>query len=162
MSAKPIKKANNHFVFSGKAEIALTIALFFFIGYFFYQKIIFINADLGRHLANGREFVENGTLVSANYYSYTEPELEVTNHHWLTGVAFYLVWKMFDYAGLSVLNIVLNLTAVFLFFYVAKKKYGFFYAFVSLFFIIPLVTSRTEIRPESFSFIYSTQNVFLF
>ncbi len=53
--------------------------------------------DLGRHLKNGELMLSSSTpsgttakLLHTNFYSYTQPDLEFVNHHWLAGVVFVL------------------------------------------------------------------------
>ena len=69
-------------------KVLLIVGVGVFAGLFFAQKIILVNADLGRHITNGRLFIENGVLISTNFYSYTEPDSPTINHHWGTGVIF--------------------------------------------------------------------------
>lgn len=135
------------------AKRLLLVGLFIFIGLFYAQKIYFVNADLGRHIKNGEAFLEQGVPISTNYYSYTEAGFPTPNHHWGTGVIFYSVWKWFGFKGLSILNISLYLLAFLLFFKVAEKASNFSYAFFFSILSIPLISSRTEIRPEAFSFL---------
>ena len=56
--------------------------------------------DLGRHLKNGELLLSStapaGTapkLLHTNFYSYATPDFDFVNHHWLTGVVYFLVWK---------------------------------------------------------------------
>jgi len=126
-------------------------ALLVFAGLFFSQKILFINADLGRHIKNGAVLLEQGKLIASNYYSYTEPLLPVINHHWGSGVIFYLVWRLFGFGGLSILHILIYLGALLLFFKVARNASGFKYAVFFSIISIPLISFRKEIRPEAFS-----------
>lgn len=129
-----------------------------FIGLFFWHKIIFINADLGRHIKNGEvilsDFSIQNPVFATNFYSYTEPDFPLINHHWGSGVIFYFLWKLFGFSGLSLFNVLINVTTVFLFFRIAEKRAGFVFAFLCLILSVPLVASRTEIRPEAFSYLF--------
>ena len=150
-----IKKDNNttHNISLSKPwKWGLTLLVAIFILCFFSKKIIFLTADLGRHIKNGEVFLEQGFPISTNFYSYTEPEFPTINHHWGTGVLFYLVNEAFGFKGLSVLNILLNTLAALLLFIWSQKRYNFSYALLCLILTIPLITSRLEVRPESFSF----------
>ncbi len=141
----PLKTFRNRILF---------VSLLILIGLFYAQKIYFVNGDLGRHIKNGEVFLERCRPISTNYYSYTEPGLPAINHHWGTGVIFYFIWKWFGFQGLSVLNLSLYLSAFLFFFKTAEKKSNFNYAFFFSLLIIPLIASRTEVRPEGFSFFF--------
>ncbi|PCJ88084.1 MAG: hypothetical protein COA57_03760 [Flavobacteriales bacterium] len=138
---------------SRKWRTVLTLLLLIFIGCFFAQKIIFVNADLGRHIKNGELLFEEGKIISTNFYSYTEPDFPVVTHHWGSGALFYLIWKWFGFKGLSILSILVNTLAVFFFFQTAQKKGSFTYVLLVAVLCIPLIVNRTEIRPEMFSYL---------
>ena len=83
-------------------KIILAILVFGFLAAFFLHDIYFVNADLGRHIKNGELFITEGTIVSSNYYSYTEPDFPTITHHWGTGVIFYWVVNLFGFKGLTI------------------------------------------------------------
>ena len=147
----------------GWRKILLAIGLIFF-ALFFAHKILFINADLGRHIKNGEiifsDFTPFHALVSTNYYSYTEPGYSLVNHHWGSGLIYFAIWKLFGFTGLSLFQVLLNVVTVFIFFKIAEKKSDFIYAFFFFIISIPLIAGRTEIRPEAFS--YFLAGVFYF
>jgi len=97
---------------------------------FFAKKIILVNSDLGRHIKNGEIFFETGQIISTNYYSYTEPDLPVINHHWGSGVLFYLIQKLIGFEGLSFIYCLLSAITVFLFFKIAESKSHIYLAFL--------------------------------
>jgi len=130
------------------------VPLVIFFSLFFSQKIHLVTQDLGRHITNGRIFIEKGIIVSTNYYSYTEPTFEAINHHWLSGVIFYLVHKVWDFKGLSLFYLLISGLTVFFFFQTAKYKSDFNTAFLITFLLIPLLSDRKEIRPEGFSYLF--------
>ena len=62
------------------------------------------------HLKNGELLLSStapgGTvwaLLHTNFYSYSQPDLEFVNHHWLAGVIFFLVWKAGGFSGVNAL-----------------------------------------------------------
>lgn len=64
--------------------------------------------DLGRHWKNGELILSSATppgtvgrLLHTNFYSYATPDFEFVNHHWLTGVVYFVVWKAAGFAGLN-------------------------------------------------------------
>ncbi len=136
---------------------AKLLFVFLFIVYasvFLARQINFITADLGRHITNGKVFVETGKVISTNYYSYTEPDFPAINHHWGSGVIFYFVHHFFGFNGLSVFY-VLTVIAAALFFIAATLKFAdsrlvFFTAILS----VPLIAYRTEVRPEGISLFF--------
>lgn len=135
------------------------IFLFSWYGLFLAHKIDLSAADLGRHLRNGQILVENFSLDSpvlkTNFYSYTEPDYPTINHHWLSGVIFFLVFSLTGLVGLHLFFIGLSFLAFWLFFRVAREEAGLGLAVILSLLIIPLIAERTEVRPEVFSYLFS-------
>ncbi|MEK7618256.1 MAG: hypothetical protein AAB410_03855 [Patescibacteria group bacterium] len=137
------------------------------------QKIDLTTADLGRHIKNGEILIhphlasrplqgEEGEktswkvrwqLLHTNFYSYTEPTQAFTNHHWLSGLVFYLIYQLAGFKGLSVLYIFLVLTAFFLFFRLAQKQSTTSVSVILAILVLPIIASRSEVRPEAFTYI---------
>jgi hypothetical protein len=123
------------------------------------QKIDLPLADIGRHLENGSVLLhgsntEKRGLLYTNYYSYTEPNHEFVNHHWLSGVVFYSIHQIAGFKGLSVFYITLVSAAFLLFYLIAQKRGGSAIASVLAVLVLPIVASRTEIRPEGFTYLF--------
>lgn len=133
----------------------LTLAgLFLLVVIIFAQEINFNSLDLGRHLANGREVWRSPALLYENFYSYTEPNFHFVNHHWLAGVIYYGIFLLGGFKLLSVLNIFLALATVYLAFRLAESRASFYWtAFIALPAVI-ILTQRTDIRPEAFSYLF--------
>jgi hypothetical protein len=135
-------------------KITITLILSSLVFLFGLNKINLITADIGRHLINGKLFVEQQTLVSTNHYSYTMPDKLVTNHHWLSGVIFYYVWQSVGFSGLSVFYALL-LTAVFVFFFlIGKSRSSWWPLIFTTVLSLPLIGLRVEVRPEVFSLVF--------
>lgn len=132
----------------------VTLALVFFVMIASSQKINFVTADLGRHLKNGEIFLQDFKAISSNFYSYTQPNFYTTNHHWGSGILFYLIRQMAGFSGLSLFYILLNSLAFLLFFRVAWKKTDFNIALLFGVLAIPLIASRREVRPEVISYFF--------
>jgi hypothetical protein len=49
--------------------------------------------DMYWHLANGREMVNTGRIVSEEIFSYTHQGAKFDNHEWLGQIIFYLIWN---------------------------------------------------------------------
>ncbi|MBU1292191.1 hypothetical protein KKH07_01760 [Patescibacteria group bacterium] len=136
-----------------KVQIIILILLMAWYGLFFMYKIDLTVVDLGRHIINGQMILAGQFgILDTNFYSYTEPDFPVINHHWGGGVIFYLIWKVFGFAGLSILYLILSLIIFYLFFRLAQKESNFKVALIFSLLLIPLMTARREIRPEIFSY----------
>lgn len=136
-------------------QIFILVLLLAWYGLFLVQKIDLTIVDLGRHIKNG-EVVLSGDfgILETNFYSYTEPNFPVVNHHWGSGVIFYIIWKIAGFAGLSFFYFALSLVIFYLFFRIAQKESGFAIAVFLSVLVIPLIAQRTEIRPEIFSYFF--------
>lgn len=136
-------------------RIAILFVLLVWLGLFFTHYINFTTADLGRHLENGQMILQgNFQVLKTNFYSYTEPDFPFVNHHWGGGLIFFFVWQLFGFAGLSFLCLLLSLIVFLLFFDIARKEAGFLISVIVSALVIPLMASRTEIRPEIFSYFF--------
>lgn len=132
-------------------QIVMAAALLSLVALASAQMVNFHVADLGRHIMNGKIFLEQGFPITTNHYSYTQTNFPATNHHWGAGVIYYWLEQATGFSGLSVLNISLLTLGVLCFFMVAWKIGGFPLALLTGILSVPLVTDRIEIRPEMFS-----------
>jgi hypothetical protein len=123
------------------------------LGMLLSRWIVLPTADLGRHLANGKYILDGLGPFSSNFYSYTHQEYPVPNHHWGTGVLFYLVHSLGGWVGLHVFSILIAIGAFALFFRLAEKRSNFLVPFILSLMTIPLIGRRVEIRPENFSYL---------
>ncbi|MBI4087176.1 hypothetical protein HY416_04365 [Candidatus Kaiserbacteria bacterium] len=120
-----------------------------------------VTADLGRHIANGRLFLETWQTIDTNTYSYTHPDFPVANHHWLSGVLFYLTFIVGGFAGTHLMFILVSAAAFLIFFRIAWKKGGLPLASVFALLLLPIIAERTEVRPEAFSYLLAGVYFFL-
>ncbi len=120
----------------------------------FSQKIEFTAVDLGRHLENGKIVWQDRGVLFTNFYSYTEPQTAFINHHWLAGVIYFLVYSWGGFKVLTLLNIVLILSAFILAFRLAQKKAGFYLPALISIPVIFILSERVEVRPEIFSYFF--------
>jgi len=120
----------------------------------FSQKIEFTAVDLGRHLENGKVIWQNKQVLFKNFYSYTEPNFNFVNHHWLAGVIYYGLFLFGGFKLLSVFNILIILVTFLLAFKLAQKKAGFYLPALLSVPIIFLLSERIEVRPEIFSYLF--------
>lgn len=110
--------------------------------------------DLGRHIKNGEMVLQTPSVLYTNFYSYTEPNFPVVNHHWLFGVIIYVVNEIVGFSGIVIFKIIiLSLTFAVLFLAALKKADFWLVAFFSLPTIL-LLMGRMDARPEIFSFLF--------
>ncbi len=139
-------------------SIVLVILICVLYGFFLSHKINLVTADLGRHIKNGEMFFSAGqgrASLFTNFYSYTEPNFPAINHHWASGILFFLLWKFLGFGGVQFFFILLSLATFFIFFNIARKSAGTGIATIVSLLIIPLLAERTEIRPEAFSYFFA-------
>ncbi len=136
----------------------ILIFLLAWFGFLMAAKIDLVTADLGRHIKNGEWIVENhfnlserDSPVHENFYSYTNADFPVANHHWGAGVIFYWIYKLAGFSGLSIFYIFLSAASFLIFFVIAKRESNFTVAAVFAIVLIPLMAERREVRPEVFS-----------
>jgi len=133
---------------------AALLALLTFYGLFLAQKINLATADLGRHLKNGEIILKTRAVPETNLYSYTYPAFHAIDHHWGTGVAFYLIHRCCGFVGLSVFSVILGLLTFLIFFDLARRVSSFEIAAFCAAVLIPCLGDRAEIRPEFFSYFF--------
>ena len=111
--------------------------------------------DLPRHIQNGATLLHGDTdVLYKNLYAYTEGNYPVTNHHWLSGVIFYVLQQLIGFDGLVLFKVILLLAAFCLLFVVALKKADFWLVAVVAVPSILVLRERTGLRPEIFSYFF--------
>lgn len=131
-----------------------TVFLILFLSVLFSSKINLFTADLGRHIKNGEFVFKNTAVLSQNFYSYTNTDYPFLNHHWGSGVIFYLINNIFGFKGCSFFYAVISALTVIVFFLSAKKNSNLFTAGFSFVLALPLLLYRGEVRPEAFSYLF--------
>ncbi|HEU4341290.1 MAG TPA: hypothetical protein VFU31_06945 [Candidatus Binatia bacterium] len=124
-------------------------------GFFLALQINLTFGDLGRHLKNGELFIEKLLIANANLYSFAYPDYLFINHHWGSGVVFYLIEGFAGFSGLSVAFIAISLTTLLVFLNLACKYSSFALAAPIAVIVIPVLITRHEVRPEVFSYFFS-------
>ncbi|MBZ5602422.1 MAG: hypothetical protein LAO79_08955 [Acidobacteriia bacterium] len=123
-------------------------------------------ADLGRHLKNGDVILHGSSadrhgVLHTNFYSYAQRDFPFINHHWLTGVVFYLVWKMSSFEGLTLLYASLVSAAVLIFYWIGQRNSSLVLAAPVAALVLPIITWRAEVRPEAFTYLLAAIFYFL-
>ncbi len=142
----------------------LIVPLLFLVILLCLKPIQLATADLGRHLMNGQQIIENGLsskILAFNVYSYTHPDYAVENHHWLFGVISFLILRMGGFSALSWLGGLLVVIATAITYFTCRLRSGVSQSLVSLFLLLPLLTYRTEIRPELISMVLLSLSLLL-
>jgi len=131
--------------------------LLLWLVFFLFQQLDLVTADLGRFIKNGEQIFSGNWqgVLQSNFYSFTHSQYPFLNHHWGTGVIFYLVQKAGGFIFLHLFSISLILTTFLLLFKMAKKEAGLVVATILSLILIPLMAYRKEIRPEIFSGLFS-------
>lgn len=145
-------------------KISIFIILLFCLFLFISESVDLTTLDLGRHIKNGEMVLKgNFEVLKTNFYSYAHTNYSFVNHHWLTGVVFYIIWRLFSFVGLSLFYILLFFITFGVFFIVetsihrvsTKHKNNFWTVAILSFALIPLIADRQEIRPEIFTYLFS-------
>lgn len=134
-------------------KILSLVFLFLWLWALLFQKIDLSTADIGRHLKNGEIVLKSFAIQKTNLYSYTFSDYPTQNHHWGSGVLFYLIYKAAGFAGLSLFYIASVTLAFTIFLWISAKKAGWKSTLISTFLLLPLVAFRKEVRPEGLSYI---------
>lgn len=143
---------NRKIIVSLKIFIILSAAALTALIYF--QKADFSSIDLGRHLKNGQIIWNNPDILFKNFYSYTETGFRFVNHHWFSGAIFWLFYLIGGFKILTVLNIIIGILTVLIFFKSAVKKSNFALASMLALPVILLLNERVDARPEMFSYLF--------
>jgi hypothetical protein len=136
-------------------QTGITLLILSFFAYLLTRPINLATGDLGRHLKNGELFMQNAFIANTNLYAYTHPHHPFVNHHWGSGVVFYLVERAAGFHGLSLFFLTVSLSTLWLFFNFAVKCSSFALAAPLAMAATPVLISRDEIRPELFSYLLS-------
>ncbi len=126
----------------------------------FFHRIKSINQDLGRHLKIGEIIVLEKQFPKTNLFSYTNSNFPFINHHWLPEVIFYLLVDNFGFNSLIILKTIVNLLAFLLLFIVCWKRFNKTITLLVGFLTLLVFSQRTEVRPEIFSYLFTS--IYLF
>ncbi len=116
-------------------------------------------ADLGRHLKNG-DLLLHGTpeqssaVLHRNYFSVVAPNEPFVNHHWLTGVLFYEIWRAISFDGLAIFYYLLIAGVSYLLYFQCSRLTDPVTALALAAAATPILSVRPEPRPEGFTFLF--------
>lgn len=117
-------------------------------------------ADIGRHLTNGRLLLtawrEHGSgVLTTNHYSYVNPDFPFLNHHYGSGVLFYVLERSVGWVGLHIVFISINVLALVLFFAASRQAATLPTVWLAGIVLMPFIGARAEVRPEAFSYFFA-------
>jgi hypothetical protein len=139
----------------------IVILILIWLGFHYAIPVDSIGVDLWRHIKNGELILKgNKEVLYHNFYSFTNPDYPFTNHHWLFGVFCYVLYFCFGFTGLCFIYLLLELFTFYLFFRCWQRYSSFILSCAFGLLSFPLITYRTEIRPEGMSNLFC--GVFLF
>jgi len=131
------------------------LSLILFFALLLCKPIDFTVQDIGRHLTNGREILSgNWKVLYSNHYSYTMPEAKFVNHHWLSGVFFFLIEQAAGLKTLHLFHILLYSTGLIFLLKIIKKHSNHFLTLTLGIAAALLLSARAEIRPETFGYVF--------
>ena len=142
-------------------KVFIVALILFFYSSILFHKINLPTDDLGRHLTNGKIIWETKSIAKTNFYSYTEPDFPFLNHHWLSGVIFYFLFLLAGFSGMIIFKIIILLASFFLIFYISAKKGNFWLAAIFSIPAIFILSERTDVRPEIFSYFFTALFLYL-
>ncbi|MEI9815345.1 MAG: hypothetical protein WDO18_23040 [Acidobacteriota bacterium] len=123
------------------------------------QQVDFSQVDLGRHLKNG-ELILTGSheeaeaVLHTNHYSYTAPSEPIVNHHWLSGVVFFYLWRIAGFDGLAILYTLLVASSICIVYVSAARSSDRWTAAGLAVASAPIIAWRPEPRPEGFTYFF--------
>lgn len=111
--------------------------------------------DLPRQIKIGELILQgNWDILYKNVFSFAEPNHRFFNHHWFSGVLFYLLYQVLGWGGLVVLKVGLFLAAFSLLFVTALKRANFWLVATLSLPALIVILERTGLRPEVFSYVF--------
>lgn len=137
-----------------KKILVFALIIAFYASLLIYKIQLPVADDMARHVTNG-EFILQGNIdvLYENFYSYTAAGHPFVNHHWFSGVIFYLLHEAIGWEGLVVFKVIVLLATFLLLFKLALKKADFWLVALLALPTIFILMERTSLRPEIFSYL---------
>ncbi len=134
--------------------------LIFFAFSFLFKTDHSFDQDLGRHIKMGEIIWNTGSVAKTNLFSYTNPDFPFINTHWLFGVVAYLAGQTTGLQALLVLKIIIILSSVWLTLKIIPKENRLLLLPIGFIFL-HVLRERIELRPEIFSFLFTSITLFI-
>ena len=142
-------------------KILTLVILFVFFASLLIHGLNSINQDIGRHIKSGQIIWETKRVYKTNLFSFTEPEKEFINHHWLSEVVFYGLNNALGLRGLILFKTAIILLAIGLLFasiYPGTRLWPLILSSLAGFIVF---IERTDVRPEIFSYLFLAYFLFV-
>ena len=127
--------------------------------FFATQLINPTNSDIPRHLLSGKIILESllaghypSDVLYTNAFSYTHPDFPFVNHHWFSAVIFYAAFQAGSWPLLHALFLLIFAISVYLSLEMAQRTVPIRNVVTAFVLLLPLLITRTEVRPEVFSY----------
>lgn len=118
------------------------------------------NVDLGHHLLLGEIITKDLVVPNTNLLSYTYPNFEFVNTHWLSDVLFFILQNSFGFNSLILLSTILVFVSFVLLFKASGKR-GYFASSLLLILFLQIMSDRTDVKPEVLSYIFLSLSLFI-
>ncbi len=135
-------------------KITAVVLFFVLIAVIATHSLNSINQDIGRHLKSGQIIWEMKRVYKTNLFSFTEPNFPFINHHWLGEVVLFLLNGLVGLKGLIILKVGLIVATFGLIYQAIRKQVGAWAFLIAGIFGIFVFSSRTDVRPEIFSYLF--------
>lgn len=137
-----------------KLKILISSILFVYFLIWLLKPDQAMTQDLGRHIKLGEIITKCRCVPRANLFSFTQPDHKFINHHWLSEVVFYSLYKTGGILSILFLKIILVLISFFIILFLASGKAKAFWLLFFSPFYIQVFSDRFDSRPEIFSFLF--------
>ncbi|MFH1958600.1 MAG: tetratricopeptide repeat protein [bacterium] len=142
-----------------KLNLILFILLFTLLAIFSLHNLA--NPDIWWHLKTG-EYILSGLKIPAkDIFSYTVPQHEWINLHWLFQITAFVFYKIAAVGGLIALKTVVLLAAFFILYKVSWRKKNEIISLFVFFLVIQVASERFLVRPEIFTFFFIASYLFI-
>ena len=100
------------------------------------------------------------SVPNTNLLSYTYPNFEFVNTHWLSDVLFFILQNSFGFNSLILLSTILVFVSFVLLFKASGKR-GYFASSLILILFLQIMSDRTDVKPEVLSYIFLSLSLFI-
>lgn len=138
----------------------IKVLLLFFVFSYLFRTDLSFDQDLGRHIKLGEIITQTFQVPKTNLFSYTNPDFPFINTHWLFEVWAFLGNKLFGVEGLLLGKVIIFLVSVWLILKTVPKEKSVLLLPISFIFL-HVLRERLELRPEIFSFLLASIELFI-
>jgi len=139
-----------------KENVLISLGIFFCFVFLFaaFFHPTTVDYDLGRHLLFGKIMLETDSVIKTNLISFSNTNFNYVNSHWLSEIIFFIIFKFLSFNGLILFTVGISSITFFMIFLFALKRFSALSILLSSVVCVRLMSSRTEIRPEIFSYFF--------